>query len=104
MKEDHKRSFIDELRSLEEPKKKKILVGVTIIIMFLVLYFWLIYFNSIVAGGSVAPAAAVPSEADTLGALQAATDTVGGGTAPSDWQKILDFFGGGGGSYSVSPQ
>lgn len=41
--------FIEQLQSLNEPKKTKVLVVATIIVMAVVVYFWLGYFSSIVS-------------------------------------------------------
>lgn len=43
-------NFWEELRSLDEPTKTKILVVATVLIMVVVVYFWLAYFNGLIAG------------------------------------------------------
>jgi len=45
-------TFLQELQSLEESTKRKILVVSTVVVMVIVVYFWLAYFNSIIAGGA----------------------------------------------------
>jgi hypothetical protein len=44
------KSFLEELQSLDEPTKSKVLIITTIVIMAVVIYFWLGYFSSIVTG------------------------------------------------------
>ena len=43
------KSFLEELQSLEESTKTKVLIVSTIVLMLLVFYFWLAYFNGIVS-------------------------------------------------------
>jgi hypothetical protein len=47
--EKNKKSFFEELQSLSESTKQRILVVSTIVIMIVVVYVWLGYFNGIVA-------------------------------------------------------
>ena len=46
--------FLEELRSLEESTKKKVLYISAAVIMIVVIYFWLAYFNSLVTVGLMA--------------------------------------------------
>ena len=68
--DEQRKSFLDELRSLDEPVKKRVLIISTIIIMIIVLYIWIGYFNSIVASSSqptVATAVATSTGATSQG-------------------------------------
>ena len=47
-----RKTFLEELQSLEEPTKFKILIASTVVIMIVVVYFWLAYFNGIVSSVS----------------------------------------------------
>jgi hypothetical protein len=47
--EEPQKSFLEELQSLDEPVKRRILVVSAIIIMAIVIYVWLGYFNGLVA-------------------------------------------------------
>jgi hypothetical protein len=49
MSEEHQKTFLEELRSLNEPTKRKVLIVATIVIMAIILYLWLGYFNGLVA-------------------------------------------------------
>jgi hypothetical protein len=53
MHEENKKSFLDELQSLSEATKKKVVVVATAILMVGVVYLWLGYFNGLVADGDV---------------------------------------------------
>jgi len=65
MQEETKRSFIEELQALNEPTKRKVLIGATVVIMLIVAYLWLGYFNGLIAASSQAPvAAAQPTTAE----------------------------------------
>jgi len=52
MHEENKKSFLDELQSLSEATKKKVVIIATAVLMIGVVYLWLGYFNGLVAGGS----------------------------------------------------
>jgi len=90
MKIDQK-SFIEEIRSLNEPTKRKIMLGATVIIMVLVIYLWLAYFNTIVPNAvpAVAPQSPSPS-------IASSSDEGGPGImgmfvdgASSFWQSVV---------------
>ena len=57
MPEELPKSFLEELQSLNEPTKRKVLVVATILIMFVIVYFWLGYFNGLVASVAQVPVA-----------------------------------------------
>jgi type IV secretory pathway TrbL component len=44
--------MLEELQSLSEANKKKVLIIATVIIMIIVVGIWIAYFNSIVVGGA----------------------------------------------------
>ena len=98
-----KKSFLEELQSLDDSAKAKVLVVSTVIIMIVVIYFWIGYFGSIISNApqSVAGAegaAAGGAQADQPGFLQ----NVAGGMA-----SMFRSFGRALGSpreYEVQPQ
>ena len=86
---DDQRSFIEEIRSLGEPVKHKIMLCATVIIMIVVVYLWIAYFNTIVPNAAPVAAVRAPLTAS-------AQDTGGPGiiglfadTAGSFWQAVL---------------
>ncbi len=44
--------FWEELQSLDEPTKNKIIVIATVAVMIIIIYLWLAYFNALVVGGT----------------------------------------------------
>ncbi|MGC9968222.1 MAG: hypothetical protein ABSC29_00605 [Minisyncoccia bacterium] len=52
MPREQRRGFLEELQSLDEPTKKRVLIITTAIAMVVVIYIWLAYFNNLVAGVS----------------------------------------------------
>jgi len=68
MKDVDPKSFIEELRSLSVPAKRKVMISVTIATMLVVVYFWVAYFNSIVPNVSpTTQVSATAEESDTNG-------------------------------------
>ena len=61
--DDYRKTFIEELQSLEEPTKKKILVITTIVIMIVVVYLWLAYFNGLIVSNTAQTTVAAGSQA-----------------------------------------
>jgi hypothetical protein len=45
----YKKGLLEELQSLDESTKKKIMIVASAMVMIVVVYFWLAYFNTIVA-------------------------------------------------------
>lgn len=85
--ESDKKSFIEELRSLDEPTKHKIMIGTVIVSMFLVVYLWFAYFNTIVQNTSpVAAQASTTSAAEDSGGL--GIGNLFADAASSLWQSI----------------
>jgi hypothetical protein len=80
-------TFIEELQSLEEPTKMKVLVVATTILMILVIYFWLIYFNGIVSAGTQASVSGSDQPVATAPPGPGIWGKVGNGTAIV-WQSI----------------
>jgi type IV secretory pathway TrbL component len=90
MIKDEQKNFMEELRALDEPTKRKILVVAVAVSMIVVVYLWLAYFNSIVSGTapSVAQSAAVvniPAASGTGGVLGLFATTMA-----SFWQAVKD--------------
>jgi flagellar basal body-associated protein FliL len=79
--------MLEELRSLSEGNKKRILVIATIIIMVIIIGVWVAYFNSIIMG----TAQQVTTEAPTSSVATA--PVVAQANGPSLWQNIKDGFG-----------
>jgi hypothetical protein len=68
--------YLDQLQSLDETTKKKVLVVATAILMVAIVYFWLAYFNGIIvglAGGGQAVAQASPSNTNAAASVPALT-------------------------------
>jgi hypothetical protein len=59
------RDYLKELQALDEPTKRKVLIGSSIVLTAIVVFTWLAYFNSIV----------VPSTAEIAAQFAAATST-----------------------------
>jgi len=47
------KGFIEKLRSLDEPAKRKVMFGAVAVSMVLVVYLWLVYFNTIVPSATL---------------------------------------------------
>ena len=97
MPDEHKKNFLEELQSLDDATKQKILIVATVVIMVVIIYFWLAYFNNIVAGvGQVAegqPAVGAATATPTMAAGAPATTGVPTAAAasvpgPSAWQQM----------------
>ncbi len=57
MHEGRKKGFLEELQSLDESTKNKIMIVTAIMIMAIVIYVWLGYFNNLIASVNQAPVA-----------------------------------------------
>ena len=85
--------MLEELQSLSEGNKKRVLVIATVIIMVIIIGVWATYFNSIVMGSAdqaTVPAVSTVATA-TVPTVPAATSAQANG--PSLWQNIKDGFG-----------
>lgn len=86
MAQGHKKGFWEELQSLDDQTKQKVLIITTAIVMVIIIYFWLAYFNNLVAGvAQQSVATAAPAAASTPVASA-------GATGPSAWQDIGNGF------------
>jgi flagellar basal body-associated protein FliL len=89
--------MLEELRSLSEENKKRVLIIATVIIMVIVIGAWAVYFNSIVMGTAQQAAtdatssAAVASPSTTT--VTATAPATAQANSPSLWQNIKDGFG-----------
>ncbi len=83
MQEAPKKGFLEELQSLDEPTKKKVLIIATAIIMVVVIYFWLMYFNSFVVDTTITNTVATGTPAVAAPAAPA---------GPGAWQNIEGWF------------
>jgi hypothetical protein len=79
--EENKKTFLEELQSLEETTKRKVVVVSTIILMVGVIYLWLGYFNTLVVGQSQRNQVAQNNDtAGTMGVTDGATGAQVAGT------------------------
>ena len=94
--------MLEELRSLSEANKKRVLVIATVIIMAIVIGVWIMYFNSIIAGTSQqaavqatsSVAAATPVATTTMpSAITTITPTPAQASGPGLWQNIKNGIG-----------
>jgi hypothetical protein len=81
-----RKSFIEELRSLSDPVKRKVFWGAVAASMILVVYFWLAYFNTIVPGAVPGPDTTV--QTSTTGTEGAGVFGLFADAAGSFWQAI----------------
>jgi flagellar basal body-associated protein FliL len=89
--------MLEELRSLSDGDKKRVLVIATIIIMVIIVGVWVAYFNSVIVG----TAQQVATEATTTSAVATVPTVVATVPAPvtaqangpSLWQNIKNGFG-----------
>ena len=91
-------NFWEELRSLEEPTKTKILVVATVLVMVVVVYFWMAYFNNLIAGSQtggnavgVGVATAEPAQPSApAAAAPAAAAEQSAASVPGFWQNAAN--------------
>ncbi len=79
MREEPKKSFLEELQSLDEPTKRIVMIVLTVVIMVVVIYVWLAYFNNLLA--SVGQPQVADNGASTGTAGGNLVDAVRNGTA-----------------------
>jgi ABC-type Fe3+ transport system permease subunit len=84
MEENRIQDFLVKLQSLDEPTKRKVLIGSTIVIMIVVLFVWVAYFNSIVL-----PSATQTDQGAVTSTAQTAPTTT---TGPGFWKGIENGF------------
>jgi hypothetical protein len=80
MHEEKPKGFIEELQSLNDVTKKRVLVISTIVVMAVVITVWFSYFNGILAAASQS---AVAADSTSTSATQAAN-------GPGMWQNIMN--------------
>lgn len=88
MYEENKKSFLEELRSLDESMKRKVAVAATAILMVGVVYIWIGYFDGLVTGISGQPT--VADNQASVGSVQQVAGNMnnGSGGSPSFVQNI----------------
>jgi uncharacterized membrane protein YraQ (UPF0718 family) len=84
--------MLEELQSLNEITKKRVLVITTIIIMIIIVGIWISYLNGIVAGPAEQAAAQANANAAASAAPIAASAPVKA-NGPSMWQEVEHWFG-----------
>jgi flagellar basal body-associated protein FliL len=93
--------MLEELQSMSDRNKKRVLIIATVIIMIIIIGVWVAYFNSVIMG-TTQPAATEATTSSAVGApTQTPTTTAATATAPvtaqangpSLWQNIKDWFG-----------
>jgi hypothetical protein len=110
MTHEHKKGFIEELQSLEEPTKLKVLIISALCVMVIVVYMWLGYFNNLVS--SNAPSAVADSQTPTQTSAPTGTSFVGSmqNELASIYEGFIGLFRGiggifkGPGQYNIKPQ
>jgi flagellar basal body-associated protein FliL len=88
--------MFQELQSLSEGNKKRVLVIATIIIMVIIIGVWAAYFNSVVMGTAQPVATESPTSSAVVAPAPTATATApvtAQANGPSLWQNIKDGFG-----------
>jgi cytoskeletal protein RodZ len=101
MDEQKTKGFLEEIQSLSDGTKKRVLVISTVIVMVIVIGVWMSYFNNIVMG------TAQQATADATSTDQAAMSANNG---PSFWQRVEGGFSYMGSifrrssNYSIQPQ
>ena len=83
--------MFEELQSLSETNKMRVLVVGTIIIMVIVVGVWLTYFNSVVLGGAQQTAVQAPPPAAAASTATSATAQAQA-SGPGIWQYIENGF------------
>ena len=86
--------MLEELQSLSDGNKKRVLVIATVIIMIIIIGVWVVYFNSIIMG--TAQQAATEATTSSVVVTPTATAPVPvteQANGPSLWQNIKDGFG-----------
>jgi hypothetical protein len=102
--------MLEELQSLSDVNKKRILIIATIIIMVIVVSIWISYLNSIVAGPAQQAAQATSTVASAFATDTLPTVTPAQTSGPSIWQNIENWFGsllsnfGKPSQYTIQPQ
>jgi flagellar basal body-associated protein FliL len=87
--------MLEELQSLSDGNKKRVLVIATIIIMVIIIGVWVAYFNSVIMGTAqqTAVETTTPSAAVAPAAATATAPVTAQANGPSLWQNIENGFG-----------
>jgi hypothetical protein len=89
----HQKGFLEELQSMDEGAKKRVLIISTIVIMIIVVGIWLVYFNTIVgmnSAGDVSQATTTTPGAIAIAVVPTTTIPAAGGVGL--WQNIENGF------------
>ena len=91
--------MLEELQSLDEKTKKRVLIIATIIIMVIIIGVWVTYFNSIVIGTATPQAtstsalgSSTPFVAVTASGMAPSVSVATATNGPGLWQDIVGFF------------
>lgn len=86
--------MLEELQSLSEGDKKRVLIIATIVIMIIIIGVWMVYFNSVIMGTAQQAAAGATTANSAASAPVTATPSVAAqANGPSLWQNIENGFG-----------
>ncbi len=72
---EEEKSPLQKLQSLDEPTKRKVVVGASAVAMVIVVYFWVAYFNGLVAGFTQSPVVAETAPADATAPVDVTAQT-----------------------------
>jgi hypothetical protein len=93
MEENRIQDLLAKLQSLDEPTKRKVLIGSTVVIMIVVLFVWVAYFNSIVLPSATqTDQAAVTSTAQVTPIAGAMDQASSASAGPGFWKGIENGF------------
>ncbi len=87
--------MLEELQSLSDGNKKRVLIIATVIIMVIIIGVWVTYFNSVIVGTdqSVATEATTTTSAVATPTTTAPAPVTAQANGPSIWQNIKNGFG-----------
>ncbi len=88
-----RKSFIEELRGLSNPVKRKVMFGATAISMIVVVYLWLAYFNATMSNMNSATTAQTSVSTSTSDNDGPGISGLFADTASSFWQTIASGVG-----------
>ena len=82
------KSFIEELRSLSVPAKRKVMLGATATSMILIVYLWLAYFNTIIPNTTPSGLTQAPAMTSAQNVSEPGIVGLFASAASSFWQAI----------------
>jgi flagellar basal body-associated protein FliL len=85
--------MLEELQSLSDGNKKRVLVIATIIIMVIIVGVWVAYFNSIIMGTAQQAATEATTSVAVAPTVTTTTPVTAQTNGPSLWQNIENGFG-----------